>query len=122
MSSFIQSFIHSFVPAFIGAIIPAIINYIIYKRNKNKRDVNFSIDRLNALFNGIEDKPYVTIKILEKNYKKRYVKYGVAISDEGIADVLLEGSPLDEMHRLLNIHNSIMKDIQKPIKVEIVVI
>lgn len=50
----------------------------------------------------ISKKPYVKMKVLEKDAETRYIKFGVEIGREGVIDALLGNSPLDDIKKKIN--------------------
>jgi hypothetical protein len=81
--------------------------YKIIQNHKNDQ-INFQLDKLNILFSPvIQAKPYITIRLLEKSYKNKYIKFGVIITSEGVADALMGNSPLDLLKDRLEFFNKL---------------
>lgn len=81
--------------------------YKMIQNHKNDQ-INFQLDKLNILFSPIlKAKPYITIRLLEKSYRNKYIKFGVIINGEGVADALMGDSPLDLLKDRLEFFNQL---------------
>jgi hypothetical protein len=81
--------------------------YKMQKKFKNDR-LDSELDKLKILFIPIiQAKPYITIRLLEKSYKNKYIKFGVVIPSEGIADALMGDSPLDLLKERLRFYKEL---------------
>jgi hypothetical protein len=75
------------------------------EKQVNETELEKVIERIRGLFKSELEDPNLTIKFLDKDYINKYIKIGVAISDIGIADVLINGSPIDFMKHKIELYN-----------------
>jgi hypothetical protein len=74
------------------------------ERKIKEKEMQFQIEMISVLLKDEMANPNIIIKILEKDYDKRYIKIGVQISDIGIADALIYGSQIDRIRKKILIY------------------
>lgn len=104
---------------FISMAMSSIVTCIILKFfEKRYLDSSKMKAHIKMLMNTLQDIPHITIRIVEKSTKNRYIKLSIAVDDKGVIDALMGNSPMDKVKERINQFTRYMSP-SGPYKIEI---
>lgn len=87
--------------------------YFIFKIKNEIVNYNRMIKTLNGCLLEINKKPYITFRIIEKSYMRKYINLGIDVKEEGIADILMGYNHLNQIKNELEGMAIVIKSIYK---------